>query len=253
MRTSWSALHSSFTSVLNRTSAETALTAMRQAYPELAQFPTIAAVMEHQHSSANDAAMRFGVIRVLVAAAQSDQAFRPTAQIMVILALWPGLDAVYWRLWRGFPDSRCDLVADISARLGEAIVTLDLARVTSVTATILRNLERDVCRDLIRSRQTTDAMQPISDPVIEAQATMLSWQGNPKARLLDDRLVDIGPRDAQLLKRVFLLGETQEEAGRALGLGAAAARKRFQRALRKLRSDEKSPSALSHSVRPIGL
>jgi RNA polymerase sigma factor (sigma-70 family) len=253
MRASWSALHSSFTSVLNRTSAETAFAAMRQAYPELAQFPSIAEVMEHQHSTTTDAEMRFGVIRLLVAAAQSAEAFRSIAHIMVILALWPGLDAVYWRLWRGFPDARCDLAAEIIARIGEAIVTLDLERVSSVAATLLRNLERDIRRDLIRARLTAASIQPIRNPAIEAQATMLSWQGNPEARLLDDSLVNLGPRDAQLLKRVFLLGETQEEAGRALGLSPSAARKRFQRALRKLRSDEKSSPTLSHSVRPFGL
>jgi DNA-directed RNA polymerase specialized sigma24 family protein len=210
--------------------------------------------MEHQHSATTDAAVRFGAIRVLVAASQSDQAFRSTAQIMVTLALWPGLDAVYRRLWRGFTDARCDLAAEIIARIGEAIVTLDRKRVSSVTATLLRNLERYVRRDLVRSRHTMDAIQPISDPVIEAQATMLSWQGNPGARLLDDSLVDLGPRrDAQLLKRVLLLGETQEEAGRALGLSPSAARKRFPRALRKLRSDEKSSRTLSHSVPPTGL
>lgn len=253
MRASWSALHSSFTSVLNRTSAETAFAAMRQAYPELAQFPSIAAVMEHQHSATTDGAMRFGVIRVLVASAQAEQAFRSIAQIMVIVAMWPGLDAVRWRLWRGFPDARMDLAAEVMARLGEAIVTLDLKRVSSVTATLLRNLERDIRRDLIRTRLTSGAVLPIGDPAIEAQATMLSRLGNPEARLLDDRLVDLRPHDAQLLKRVYILGETQEEAGRALGLGAAAARKRFQRALRKLRSDQKSSPALSHSVRPIGL
>jgi DNA-directed RNA polymerase specialized sigma24 family protein len=253
MRASWSAIQVSFTSVLNRTSAETAFTAMFQFHPELARFPSIAAVMEHQHSAMTDAAIRFGVIRILVAAAQSDQAFRSTAQIMVIVALWPGLDTVYWRLWRGFPNARSDLAAEIIARLAEAIATLDLKRVSSVTATLLRNLERDVRRYLVRARQTAGAILPISDPAIEAQTTLLSWHGNPEPRLLDDCLVDLGPRDANLLTRVFLVGETQEEAGRALGLGAAAARKRFQRALRKLRSDEKSSPALSHSVRPIGL
>lgn len=253
MRATWSALHSSFTSVLNRTSAETAFAAMRQAYPELAQFPTIAAVMEHQHSATTDGAMRFGVIRVLVAAAQSDLVFRSTAQIMVIVALWPGLDAVFWRLWRGFPDARSDLAAEIIARFGEGILSLDLQKVAAVTATLLRNLERDVRRVLINSRQTTEAIQPISDPVIEAQATMFAWNGSIETQPLNDRLVDLRPLDAHLLKRVFLLGETQEEAGRALGLSPSAARKRFQRALRKLRSDQKSFRTLSHSVRPIGL
>jgi RNA polymerase sigma-70 factor (ECF subfamily) len=253
MRASWSALHSSFTSVLNRTSAETDFNAMRQAYSELAEFPNIAALMEHQHSATADAAVRFGVVRVLVAASQSAQAFRSTSQIMVILALWPGLDAVYWRLWRGFPDARSDLAAEIIARIGEAIVTLDLERVSSVAATLLRNLERDVRRDLICARLTLGAVLPIRDPAIEAQATMLSWQGTPGTRLVNDRLVDLGPQDAQLLKRVILLGETQEEAGRALGLKPDAARKRYQRAMVKLRAQQKFRSTLSHSGSPAGL
>ncbi len=253
MRTSWSALHTSFTSALNRTSAETALTAMRQDYPELAQFPSIAAVMEHQHSATRDAAARFGVIRILVAAAQSDQSFRSTAQIMVILALWPGLDAVYWRLWRGFPQARSDLADEISARIGETILSLYLQKVTAVTATLLRNLERDIRRDLIRARQTSEDVQSIRDPVIDSRATMLAWFADIDAQPFDDHLTDLAPRDAHLLKRVFLLGETQEETGRALGLTPSATRKRVQRALRKLRSNHKSFRTLSHSVRPIGL
>jgi hypothetical protein len=253
MRASWSALHSSFTSVLNRTAAETAFTSMRQANPELARFPTIAAVMEHQHSASTDGAIRFAVIRGLVAAAQSDQEFGSTAQIMVVVALWPGLDAAFWRLWRGFPDARFDLAAEIIARIGEATLSLDLERVTSVTATLLRNLERDVRRDLIRARKSAELAQPISHPDIDAQATMLWWQGNPEPRLLDEGLTDLGPIHALLLKRVLLLGETQEEAGRALGLKPAAARKRYQRALARLRAKQNFPAILSHSASPVGL
>jgi DNA-directed RNA polymerase specialized sigma24 family protein len=253
MRTSWSALHASLSATLNRTSSGTAFTAMRQVSPELHRFQSIAAMMEHQHSPSTDAATRFGVIRALVAAAQSDHAWRSAAQIMVIVALWPGLDAVYWRLWRGFPDARCDLATDIVARTGEAILSLDLERVTAVTATLLRNLERDIRRDLIRARKTEEAVHPIDDPVIAAKATMLAWCVDIETPLLDDHLANLAPRDALLLKRVFLLGETQEEAGRALGLGPSAARKRIQRALQKLRCHHKSFHTLSHSVRSIGL
>ena len=253
MRASWSALHSSFTSTVNRMSAESAFTAMRQTCAQLAQFPSIAALMEHQHAPGGDPSKRFGVIRVLVAASQSDQAFRSTAQNMVIVALWPGLDAVYWRLWGGFPDARSELASEMIARFGEAIVTLDLEHVSSVTATLLRNLERDVRRDLIRARRTAETVQPISDPAIEAQATMFAWIGHIETQPLDDRLADLAPRDAQLLKQVFLLGETQQEAGRALGLGPTAARKRFQRAIQKLRLIQRSPTALSHSAASNGL
>lgn len=253
MRASWSALHSSFTSALNRTSAETAFAAMRQASPELHRFQSIASVMEHQRCTRSDSAARFLAIRVLVAAAQSEQAFRSTAQIMVILALWPGLDAVYWRLWRGFPDARRDLAAEIVARISDAILTIDLKKVSAVTAALLRNIERDISRALISARQTAEAVQPIDDPVIEAKATMLAWCAELEAPLLDDHLAGLAPRDSRLLKRVFLLGDTQEEAGRALGLKPDVARKRVQRALQKLRSRQNSPATLSHSGPPIGL
>ncbi len=138
MRASWSALHHSFTSALNRTSAEEPSLRCDSPCPELLQFPSIASVMEHQHSAKTEAAMRFGVIRVLVAAAQS--------------MLSSGQRRRSWSSWRcgqvltrhtgacgvDFPDARNDLAAENIARLGDAIVTLDLERVSSVTATLLR-------------------------------------------------------------------------------------------------------------------
>jgi len=253
MRASWSALHASLIAILNRTSSETAFTAMRQTGAELHRFQSIASVMEHQHFPDTDAETRFGVIRALVAAAQSDHFFRSTAQIMVIVALWPGLDAVFWRLWRGFPGAREDLSGEIISRISDAILTIDLERVTAVTATLLRNLERDIRRDRTRARLLAEDVRHIDNPVVEAKATLQAWWSTFDAGSIDDHLADLAPCDARLLKRTFLFGETQEEAGRALGLSPAAARKRFQRALEKLRSRRKILSGMSHSGLRVGL
>jgi DNA-directed RNA polymerase specialized sigma24 family protein len=56
----------------------------------------------------------------------------------------------------------------------------------------------------------------------------------------------VGP-DAELLLAVLVLDETQREAGERLGLTHDAARKRFQRALGRLR--EHLATSLSHSGR----
>lgn len=253
MRASWSALHASLCRHLNRSSSEVAFRMMRRTHPELAEFGSIAALMENQHAPAGDLAAKYGVIRALVYAAQSEHEYRSTAQVMVIIALWPGLDAVFWRLARGFPASRDDLATEILSRLGEAILTLDLEKVTAVTATLLRSLERDIRRDLIVDRVIGQASRPIDDPSVEAVVDVMVAPESADDQVLADRLSGLRPDDAHLLHRVFILGETQEEAGQSLGLSQAAARKRYQRALGKLRTQQKNPSALSHSGAVVGL
>lgn len=253
MRTTWSALHQSLCATLNRSSSEMAFNAMRQDCPEIAPFQSIASVLEHQHGPSTDAVKRFGLIRDLVTAAQSAQPYHSTAQVMVIVALWPGLDAVFWQLWRAFPGARDDLSGEIVAQIGVAILSIDLERVTAVTGTLLRNLKRDICRDLIGARLLAEESRQFDNPAVEAKATLLAWQNTVEVQSIDDHLANLAPRDVQLLKRMFLIGETQEEAGRALGLNPDAARKRYQRALEKLRARQKIPASLSHSVASVGL
>jgi hypothetical protein len=68
------------------------------------------------------------------------------ALTLMLLALWPGLDAIRRRcIWRkvGTGD---EIAADILGRTTEAIRGLDLQRVNWIAATILRNVERDILR-----------------------------------------------------------------------------------------------------------
>lgn len=253
MRISRFALHASFIRSLNRASAEAEFREVQRAHPELAGFASTASLLERQQAPEADRTTRFAVIRALVAAAQSDRRYRSTAQVMVIVALWPGLDAMFWRLSRGFPSARDDLSAEILSRAIEAILTLDLEKDTAVTATLLRNLERDFRRELIADRVIAEAARPIDDPTVEALVSVLEVPGTFEVQPIGDHMVELPSRDADFLKRIFLLGETQDEAGRAFGLRPAAARKRVQRALKSLRSPRNIPPAVSHSGSPVGL
>jgi hypothetical protein len=235
MRATWSALHLSLIRHLNCSTSDEEYQAMRQQFPELAPLPSIPALLEHQHGQTAPAEARHLTLRTLVLAAQTDASFRPVAQMMVVMALWPGLDAVLGRLARGFPGEREGLPGEIIARIGTGIATLDLTRVTAVTATLIRNVERDIRRELIADRVRARAMSCIHEPEIEAAATLWSTAAPTHGRGLAEWLALLSPADATLLDRIFRLGETQEAAGRALDLGPTAARKRVQRAIRSLR------------------
>lgn len=253
MRASWVALHTSLSRILNRCTSETAFQIMGKTHPILARFSSVASLMEHQNAHRGDPANRFSVVRALVTAAQSDPCYRSTAHLLVLLALWPGLDAVLWRLARGFPAARDDLPGDILVRTSEAILGLDLDGVTAVTSTILRNVERDIRRDLITQRVRGQASQHIDDPAVEELIGTMVAADPEGDRVVAYHLAGLKPDDAHLLRRVFILGETQEEAGQSLGLSHAAARKRFQRAIAKLQAQQKNLPALSHSGSSVGL
>ena len=75
----------------------------------------------------------------------------------------------------------------------------------------------------------------------EVQPTGLSFAGELAA--LRARLVRVIGPDADLVLAVLVLDADQREAAALLGLGHEAARKRFQRALHRLRAHLKIASA----------
>ncbi|WP_152495651.1 sigma-70 family RNA polymerase sigma factor [Roseovarius sp. THAF8] len=198
-------------------------------HPDLAGFPDVPALLEHQHARYGDPNTKNETLRALVTAAQSHAAFADTARILVLLALWPGLDALHGRLsryYRQHPDILC---AELSARMAEAIARVDLARVDRLAATLLMNVRRDIMRPLKRDWARKEA--PLDESIAAAEAPP-----NTSPDLALQRLKPLIGQDAGLVVAVVLMGFTQKEAARALGMGHDAARKRYQRALAKLRA-----------------
>lgn len=206
--------------------------ALRRTSEPLAHFSDPAALLDTLHVGARAPDQKNQLLVALVGAAQSGGAVSDCALTLMLLALWPGLDAVRRRsIWRGV-DAGDDVASEILARASEAIRGLDLQRVNWIAATILRNIERD----LIRTRQREDRHQCLrseTDPdEIPTDGQALA---NASPALLHDDLVRIIGTDADLVIRVAVDGFSQAEVATELGLSEAATRKRYQRATRRLR------------------
>ncbi|MBX9740485.1 MAG: sigma-70 family RNA polymerase sigma factor [Beijerinckiaceae bacterium] len=172
------------------------------------------------------------VLTTLIEAAQSDGPPADCALTVLLLALWPGLDAIRRRsIWRriGSPE---EVASEILARATEAIRSLDLQNVNWIAATLLRNIERD----MIRARQRDTARERFAsgaDPD-EVADTGDSGIGAAGYARLNGAVRKLLGDDALLVIRVAIEGFSQTEAAVELGLTEAAARKRYQRAMRRL-------------------
>ena len=253
MRATWPVFYASLAGSLNRRSSETTFRALRAVRPALANFAGPSELLHFQSQPQGDPAFRYEVIRALGEASQLDPVVRTLATTLTILALWPALDAAHARLWRGFPNDRAELAADLIARITQAVLTLDLSRVEKVASTLVRNVERDLRRQLISGRERAQQETQMDDDVV-AEVGQRYGDGAAAAVRGDIAIECLGivsAADRDLLCRVIQMGETQKEAGKVLGLTHAAARKRYQRAIASLRKE--CLQKMSHSKLEIGL
>lgn len=192
-----------------------------------------AALLDGLHRCPGDPDGKNLILMALVEAAQVDGPAADCALTTLLLALWPGLDAIRRRsIWRRI-GSADEIASDVLARTTEAIRGLDLHRVNRIAATVLRNVERD----MIRARQREAEREgTVSD--IEPDDVPTDHGGQhpaPEDACLQDDMRKMIGADAILVIRVAIEGFSQAEVAVELGLSEAAARKRYQRAMRKLR------------------
>ncbi len=186
------------------------------------------------HGNQPDHASKNQILAALVTAAQNVGPASDPALTLLLLALWPGLDAVRNRCLRRRISVPDDVASDLLARVTELIRGLDLTRVNQIAATLLRNVERDLLRSVCRETARQQAGAPIEPDWIAAPP---SWaeQIQMRAELRRDLAALIG-EDADLVLGVALDGASQIEIGAALSLTESAARKRYQRATEKIRA-----------------
>lgn len=207
--------------------------AIRRSSGPIGSFGDPAALLDALHVGGRAPNEKNQLLVALVRVAQSNGETADCALMLMLLALWPGLDAVRRRLiWRGIgcPD---EVASDILARTTEAVCGLDLVRVNWIAATVLRNVERD----MIRVRQRDLARESLSC-VIEPDDFPAEhggcWPTAEDAHFGDDLHKLIGT-DAAVVIRVAIDGFTQAEAAADLGIPMEAARKRYQRSLLRIR------------------
>lgn len=208
----------------------------------LRSFLDPADLFDRLHCCGDDHLARDLILRALVKEAQEQSRPSLTCVILILLALWPGLDAIYRSLSRHFREDPGQLVSEISARATQGILTLDPQRVNWIAATLIQNTERDIRRALraIWARDgVTDEYDEDNDPQPAGISSLLglppSLDADTETRLITDWLRDVIGDDAALVVAVAINGEHQHEAARRLGLAPEAARKRYQRAIARLR------------------
>lgn len=244
MRAQWHALFQRLTSLIHRTSSEHQYEAIRVRYPALVPLPNIDQMIFHQQCAGGDPEQRNAVLRSLVVEAQAGAVTSELAANILVLALWPGLDAIHSRLCRDYPHERVDLSGDIVGQVMLGICRLDLEAVQRIAATLIMNTERDLRRLYhTASRLRRSAVQLEDNKGALAIAgpdgdTDSPWDWH-------QLLHPIIGRDTPLFLRIICFGETQSEAASALGLSYDAARKRHQRAMKKLTALKKTCPDLS--------
>ncbi|UFM66067.1 sigma-70 family RNA polymerase sigma factor [Paracoccus sp. MA] len=206
--------------------------AVRREQAALSAFRDPAALLDGLHRTPGDPDRKNRILSALVGAAQGDGPAFNCALTLLLLALWPGLDAIRRRsLWRRLGTAD-EIASDVLARTTEAVRGLDLGRVNWIAATVLRNVERDMIR--MRQRdQTREYLASGADPdeVADSGESGIGAAGYAK---LNGAMRKLLGDDALLVIRVSIEGFSQAEVAVELGLTEAAARKRYQRAMRRL-------------------
>jgi len=199
----------------------------------LTPFRDPAALLDALHQSKAPSGRKNALLTALVAASQSEGAAADTALTVMLLALWPAFDAVRRRSLSRRLGTVEDITSEVLARATTAIRDLDLQRVTWIAATIQRNIERDMIR--ARKREVLWDREVAEEYRVTREGSVSDAPAAASKILLRNDLVELIGADAALVIRVAIDGFTQAEAAAELGIPMEAARKRYQRAMKRLR------------------
>ena len=244
MRSLWLSLHERLVHSTEDLTFQRRFQTLARSDPALAPFADPGALFGLLHGRVAEPGEKNRVLAALVAESQAGGFSGETAQTMLWLALWPGLDAVHRRLSRFYRQAPEELVSEIAGRFTDGIARLDRSRVRRIAATLIRNVERDVRRSLgaawaVEARRSDEAVDDIAPPPVPDAALLGLPEGvdaDVAAALLGERLqVWIGD-DAAIVFAIAVVGETSHEVGARLGIDAAAVRQRYRRALALLRN-----------------
>ena len=247
MRTCWEALHQSLVHSVDTLEAHRDFNEAKRRRPELKPFEHPAALIDYFADRDGDRDDKDRIYGALVDMARGREDDATLATALLFLGLWPALDGIYRRSLRHHLDDPGELVSEIWDRFTTAVERADLGRIHRVAATLTGNTERTV--RYRRQRRWDDGARQEELPdddvlgVEIAAAVGPSDLGLPPGLDADEEvarlravLVDVVGADADLVIGKVLYGVTQLEMSEQLGITHAAARKRFRRALERLKA-----------------
>ncbi len=248
MRAGWEALHSSLIRSVRSLTADKNFNTLKKIEPRFQRFTGPIGLLDYLTSKGGCLDDKDAIYRALVTMVQRGAPESKLATSLIWLGLWPGLDAVFRRALNFYFEAPEELVSDIGDRFTRSIHVADLARIRRVAATLTRNTERDIRKGRLEARDTRlqDAAFAEDERVLgagkEPAPDVLSALGHltgtaPEREIADIRewLVPIVGADADLVIGAAIYGEHQSDLGDRLGITHSAARKRFQRAIKRIR------------------
>jgi RNA polymerase sigma-70 factor (ECF subfamily) len=246
MRAHWEALHESLAQAVRTLEAARKFKEARQRKRPLARFADAVALLEYLNSRSGDLDEKDAIYAALVELVQAHDELGDVATALAWLGLWPALDAIFRRQLRHHRDAPEELVSEIGSCFTSQLRRADLSRINRIAATLVRNTERDI-RDGRRAvwdeaarRADLPDEKALADPVPPPEPSELGLAADlsPEEEVAAIRalLVPIVGDDADLVIGAAIYGQSQHELADELGITHEAARKRFQRALARLRA-----------------
>jgi RNA polymerase sigma-70 factor (ECF subfamily) len=202
-----------------------------------------AAFLAHEGS---DLPQKDRILRGLVQEVHDKGPARRIAHVLLLLGLWPGLDAVFRRRRRLFRRDVQDLETEIVDQFTAQVERIRLRQVTCLAATLVLNTEREIVDARIRERSLAARCEAVTPEAIAAPAPEdsppASAFGLPSDQsdaedvaALRRWLEPVVGRDVDLVVDAVFHGKSRLELAAALGISHAAARKRLERALSRAR------------------
>lgn len=258
MRARWEAHHASLVRSVTELEGQVRFGKLRASAAELVRFqePTeLVGFLKTRDGGGAELDEKDAIYGALVRAFQSGD-HRAIASTLIWLGLWPALDGIYRRRLKMFLRAPEELVSELGYQFTSAVARADLRRIRRVAATLVQNTERLVIdarerhwvaeglrNDLREDEDSSDLCE--DDELAEALSTQqreLSDLGVPagasvqvEVRALREWLARLVGNDADLVIGAVVYGEAQRETAERLGIPFEYARKRYQRAMERIR------------------
>jgi hypothetical protein len=242
MRSSWEAIRRGLIQWVESREAVHVFERLGRRAPALAAFSGPKALIDAV-GQMTDLVAKDRVLAALIMATSATET-RRLAQALLLLCLWPGLDAIFHRRLVFFRRDPQDLAAQLVDRFTACVHRIDLRRVNRITGTLVRNTERDLVdsrrrecaieakstelpADLPQRPEADVRQSPFGMPCGRWDATSVAALRGWLARAVGD--------DADLVIDAILLEKDRGELARSFGVSPVAARKRLGRALVRAR------------------
>jgi hypothetical protein len=255
MRSEWEALHQGLVRTISTKEAERLFDGLRRRGTAVSRFDAALELVEYLAHPGGDLDEKDLILTELATATIAGPA-ASLAMTLLLLGLWPGLDAVFGRRTRFCHDQAGELAAEMIACFTDQVRLLKPDRVHRVAATLVRSTERNVRRLSVRehrrrrrgSRVPIEVAENVNAAVWAVEeipsaaevASVLCPKAASESRdeaiaVLRSWLAELIGRDADLVIDAVLLNRPRLELGLERGIGKWAARKRLQRALVRIR------------------